>query len=178
MTGGFEAAGETPPERSVPEDVGTAYQLWWAVVGLSLAQVLVAIGGVLLDRDAYVDQLAHDLSARDPNLAATRPTIELVLYGGIAVGVALGVGLAALTLLLATQMRRGKAWARTVLTMAGTFLVLLAVPSLFGIGDAVGVASIVSGGLAILAAVAAAGAIVLMHRRASNEFFVTRPPIR
>jgi len=168
----------TTPERPVPEDVGTAYQLWWAVVALSLAQVLVALAGVLLDRDAYIDQLARDLSARDPSLTATRSTIELVLYGGIAVGVAIGVALGALTLLMAVQMRRGKAWARTVLTMAGTFLVLLAVPSLFGLGETTGAASMISGGLAILAAVAAVGAIVMMHRRASNEFFVTRPPIR
>lgn len=170
--------GETQPQRPVPEDVRTAYQLWWAVVGLSLAQVLVSLGGVLADRDAYIDQLAHDLSARDPNLAATRSTIELVLYGGIAIGVAIGVALAALTVLVAVQMRRGKTWARTVLTMAGTFLVFLAVPALLGLGDTTGIASMISGGLAILAAVAAAGAIVLMHRRASNEFFVTRPPIR
>ena len=59
------------------------------------AQVLVALAGVLLDRDAYVDQLAHDLSARDPSLTATRSTIELVLYGGIAIGVAIGIALGA-----------------------------------------------------------------------------------
>ena len=164
------------PDRSTPVDVGTAFQLWWAVAGFGIAHLVCALADAYGQRDQFVDQLAADLAGRDPEMALSRETTELLLYASFGIAVVLGLIVAALVLVIAYQMRRGRAWARTVLTILGVFLVMLAVPALFGLGVATGLPAVLSGALAILEGVAAAGAIVLMHRRDSNAYFLGRPP--
>jgi hypothetical protein len=168
----------TTPPRTTPEDVVTAFQLWWAVAGFGLAQLVCAMLGALGDRDAIVDQLLTDMARRDPDVALSRNTAELFVFAGLVLAVVIGVVLAAFVLLVAHQMRRGRMWARTVLTGLGSVLVVLAVPAVFGLGVATGAVAIVTGALGILGAVAAAGAIVLMHRKDSNSYFLPPPRVR
>lgn len=168
----------TQPPRSTPDDVVTAFQLWWAVAGFGLAQLLCALLGAVGDRDALVDQLLSDMARRDPEFTLGRSTAQLFLYAGLVIAVLIGVVLCTVVLVVAYQMRRGRGWARSILTVLGSFLVILAVPSVFGLGTATGALAVVAGGFAILGGVAAAGAIVLMHRKESNSYFLQGPPVR
>ena len=68
-------------------------------------------------------------------------------------------------------MRHGRLWARMVLTMIGTITVVVALPQLFALGVDGGALSSVSGVAAVLQGVLSAGAIYLMHRKESNEYF-------
>ncbi len=68
-------------------------------------------------------------------------------------------------------MRKGKNWARMLLTMAGVFTVFSALPTGSAPGRASGTAALLMGGRGNLQAVAAIGAIVLMHRKESNAYF-------
>jgi hypothetical protein len=152
--------------------------LWWLVAGFGFAQLLCALLGAIGDRDALVDQLLSDMARRDAEFALTRSTAQLFLYAGLLIAVVIGVVVCTVVLVVAYQMRRGRGWARTILTVLGSFLVVLAVPSVFGLGTATGAVAVLAGGLAILGGVAAAGAIVLMHRRESNSYFLPGPPVR
>jgi hypothetical protein len=173
--------GTTPPgtaPRSTPQDVITAFQLWWVAAAFGLAQLVCAMISALGERDEIIDQLLADMARRDPELVLSRATAELFVFAGLVIAVVIGIVLAAVVLLIAYQMRRGRPWARTVLTMLGSILVVFAVPALFGLGTATGAVGMLTGALAILGGVAAAGAIFLMHRKDSNTYFLSGPRVR
>lgn len=73
-------------------------------------------------------------------------------------------------------MSRGKNWARMLLTFCGVFMLVSAIPVIFGLGGDGGAATLLFGGAEILQAVAAVGAIVMMHRKESNPYFLRFPP--
>lgn len=170
----------TPPgaaPRPTPPDVVTAFQLWWVAAGFGLAQLICAMIGALGDRDRIIDQLLADMARRDPEVVLSRTTAELFIFAGLVLAVVIGIVLAAIVLLIAYQMRKGRQWARTVLTMFGSILVVFAVPALLGLGTASGAFGMLTGALAILGGVAAAGAIFLMHRKDSNAYFFPGPRV-
>jgi hypothetical protein len=96
---------------------------------------------------------------------------QVLVVALIGSGVIITVLLGGLTVLLALKMRRGRNWARMLLTMGGVLAVSSAVPSIFGFGAATGVGAFVMGGTSIVQAVAAIGAIVMMFRSDSREYF-------
>lgn len=173
---GYLPPATTGPGRPVPVDVQTAFQLWWGVAGLGVVYLFGALAMVYADRDAYTDQLLKDFAAQNVEVALTRSTAEQLLLVGLGITALLGFAVTALFLLFVYRMRRGRNWARMVLTMIGIFLLFSAIPTIFGFGAAGGGAAVVVGVAGIVQAVLAVGAIVLMHRRESNRYFLRLPP--
>ncbi|QNG21456.1 hypothetical protein G4H71_15665 [Rhodococcus triatomae] len=169
----------TPP-RPAPVDVHTARHLWWAVAGLGLLQGLMAVAVVAGDRDAFVDQLLREPTVQSGEVTLDQGAVETLFAVGIGVTALIVVVVTALFLLIVRTMTRGRAWARTVLTVVGVLLTVMTVPLLFGAGDdfapAGATGTMLLGAAQILQAVTAVGAIVLMYRKESNAFFLPGPP--
>lgn len=161
------------PVRPVPTDIGTAFQLWWAVIGFGLVDLFASLVVQWSNRGEFADELAKDMRAGDPEnpMAKLSPdALAAIGLGGLAL---FGLALATVVVFVVFQMRSGHLWARMVLTMIAVFLVVSAVPVLFGLGpENGGVAAALAGGAGIVGAVVAGGAVWLMHRRESNEYFV------
>jgi hypothetical protein len=161
---------------TAPVDVETARHLWFGVVVLGLFGLVLGMYSVFTDRDAYVQQLLEQVKAQDPSVTVSAETVDSVLTAGIAVAAVFGIAMAALFWLVVTKMRAGKMWARAVLTFFGAIIVVTSIPSLFALTASGGAVSILTSVSGILQAVLAAGAIVLMHRKESTQYFVaTRP---
>src|SRR3546814_18948845 len=82
----------------------------------------------------------------------------------------------AVFLLFVRAMSRGRNWARMLLTFCGVFMLVSAIPVIFGLGGDGGEATLLFGGVEILKAVAAVVAIVVMNRKESNPSFISFPP--
>lgn len=169
-----------PPEderqRPMPQDVGTASQLWWVVAALGLLQLFVVLPVIWGDKDTYIDELMNDPSVAELEGEFTRETAETILLVGFGVTVVLALILTAVFVLFVHFMRKGRNWARHVLTFVGVFLAVQAIPVLFGIGTGDGgLGMVLYGGVQILQAVTIVGAIVLMHRRESSNYFLKVP---
>ena len=158
--------------RPVPVDVGTAFQLWWGVAACGLVNLLASLWAVLGDRDKYASQLREDMLARDPKAGLSEGTVNILFVGSLGVAVVLGILIAAVVLLIAHLMRKGRNWARQVLTFIGLLLVFFAVPPLLGLGADNGTVGWIAGAAGIVQAVLAAGSIFLMHRKSSNGYFL------
>ncbi|SNT38151.1 hypothetical protein [Rhodococcoides kyotonense] len=171
----WEAEHGPPPLESVkrpaPVDVETARHLWWGVALLGMINLLATLIVVYGDRSVFAQQLVDDVMAQDASIPLTVDSAESYLIAALVVMVAIGVGFGALFLFWVNKMRMGKMWARMLLTMIGTVTVVLTVPQLFGFGANDGAMAIVLGVAGILQGVLAAGAIYLMHRKDSNEYF-------
>lgn len=168
---------QADPDRPMPQDVGTASQLWWVVAALGFLQLLFALPVIWRDKDSFVDQLMDDPRITEMDGEFTRETAESLLMVGFGVVVVVALVFTALFVLFVHFMRRGKNWARIVLTFLGVMIAVQAVPVLFGIGTGDGDLGIVAlGGVQILQAVAVVGAIVLMHRKDSSRYFLKFPP--
>lgn len=164
-------------KRPVPADVVTAFQLWFLVAALGVVYLVAALLFVHSDRASFVDQLMDEFTKQQIDPLPTRAEVDqLLTIGLVATGVILTLVLGGLTILFAFKMRKGKNWARILLTMVGVFTIFSALPTLFGAGQGSGSAALLMGGAGILQAVAAIGAIVLMHRKESNEYFLNLPP--
>ncbi|MGQ4596923.1 hypothetical protein [Nocardia sp. R6R-6] len=153
----------------MPEDVGTARQLWWGAVGLGIVQLVASVIAALERRRAFAEEVYQQASAQDPQV--TMAGVELMVSLVYVLVVLIGLGAAALTLVVVHQFGRGKLWARTVLTVLGAWVVLLGVGVLLAIDAVTGTASLVAGAAAIVQAVLAIGAIYLSHRPESNAYF-------
>ncbi|WFR73760.1 hypothetical protein P9209_09455 [Prescottella defluvii] len=176
--GQYPAPPPAPEQKPIPADVQTAFQLWFVVAALGVVYLVAALLFVYSDRTSFVDQLMDEF-AKQPDVTVTRSQAEqLLVFGLVSTGVILTLVLGGLTVLFDFKMRKGKNWARMILTMAGAFTVLSAIPTVFGAGAATGTAALVMGGAGILQAVVAVGAIVLMHRKESNEYFLNLPAVR
>ncbi len=176
--GPYPAPPPAQEHKPIPADVQTAFQLWFVVAALGVVYLVAALLFVYSDRTSFVDQLMDEF-AKQPDVTVTRSQAEqLLVFGLVATGVFLTLVLGGLTVLFDFKMRKGKNWARMLLTMAGVFTVFSAIPTVFGAGAATGTAALVMGGAGILQAVVAVGAIVLMHRKESNDYFLNLPAVR
>ncbi|MEV6277603.1 hypothetical protein [Nocardia sp. NPDC051832] len=164
------------PAPSMPEDIGTARQLWWGVTGVGVVQLIASFLAISGQRNEITKQYFDQMHEADPTFTmaqAEQMTLAIMIFGGVVAGLVL-VGL---TLLFAHLMARGKFWARAVLTMMGIWLVLIALLNvfahLFGAGSVdTGGAMLVAGGAAIVQGVLAGGAVYLMHRKDSTAYFL------
>lgn len=154
-----------------PHDVVTAFQLWVAVVALGVLIVPVRMIGMVLNID---DTTAMFMDQVEQQAALDLTYDQARLWSYVIVGVAglLLLLLFGVLLLIAYAMRRGKQWARVMLTAIAVVLVVFAVPSLFGSGAGGGVTGFADSALGIVQAVLAAGTVVLMHRDESNRYFM------
>ncbi|WP_067528291.1 hypothetical protein [Nocardia uniformis] len=160
--------------RPVPEDVRTAAQLWWAALTVGVVQVIATIFTQFGNRKDLAEEFFDQVKADQPS--ATMPQVELAV-------VVMLIGMAVLWLLLllgaaagmAYLLFRGKAWARTLLTVFAAFLIVGAIGSLFGPGDLDGPAALIGGGASIVQAVLAGGAVFLCYRKESDAHFRPGP---
>lgn len=159
-----------------PTDVVTAVQLWWAVAVLGLLQGGAMIWLLLGQKSTFVDEMMRNPAAADAGLA--RSDVEGMFPLVIVFAVILIVIVTAVFLLLVRFMSRGKNFARMLLTFGGVFMVVSAIPVVFGMGADGSGAMLLFGGAEILQAVAAVAAIVMMHRKDSNPYFLRFPPGR
>ncbi|MFI6153812.1 hypothetical protein ACIBCA_14060 [Kitasatospora sp. NPDC051170] len=79
------------PTAQIPGPVRTAYALWVTAVAAGAFETVLAVGRMLADGSGSAGQIAAGLAVRLPVFAAA--------------------------LLVARQMRRGRGWARTALTI-------------------------------------------------------------
>lgn len=162
-----------PPEpQPTPVDVVTAFQLLCAVAVLGVVNMIATLVAVFADRESFVDQLLKEVAAQDPAVQVGRDTAETVVVLGLGVTAMIGLCVTALYLLFVFKMRAGRNWARMLVTMIGSLMVVFALPSLFGLAGGGGGAAMVSGAAGILQAVLSVGAIVLLHRAESNRYFL------
>ncbi|MFC8042474.1 hypothetical protein [Nocardia sp. NPDC057353] len=159
-----------PEPAPKPTDIGTAQQLWWAVIGFGLIQVIASVIAGVQQRGALAEQMRGDLErAGQP---ATQAMSELMVTLGLALAVLIGIVLAGLGVLFAHLLGKGKLWARTVLTIAGIWLVLMAVGTLFALDTVSGTATLAAGAATLVQGVLAAGAIFLAYRPDSTAYFL------
>nr|WP_246044923.1 hypothetical protein [Rhodococcus oryzae] len=163
------------PRPAVPVDVGTAFQLLCGVAALGVVNLFATLAMVAADRKTFADQLIKDVHAQDPTVEISASAAEGLLLVGLGVTALLGLALTGLYLLFVFKMRSGRNWARMLVTMIGVTMVFFAIPALFGLGAGGGVAGMVAGGAGILQAVLSVGAVILMHRSESNQYFVPGP---
>ncbi|UAK35460.1 hypothetical protein K8O92_05715 [Nocardia asteroides] len=166
MAGPFAAGPVRPP---MPEDVGTARQLWWGVIGFGVVQLIASIVAALDRRRTFAEEVFEQARVQDPQV--TLASAELMVSLVYVFVVLLGLGVAALASVIVYQFGRGKLWARTMLTVLGAWVVVIGVGALLAIEAVTGTASLVAGGASIVQAVLAAGAIYLSHRPESTTYF-------
>ncbi|MDV6263523.1 hypothetical protein [Rhodococcoides yunnanense] len=171
---GFPQSGPElePTPRPAPVDVETARHLWWGVALIGALSALYSVWTLFGAREEFaqslLDELAAQNAAADMTVESTQSMVTVMLV--VTIFVVLGFG--ALFLFWVKRMRAGKMWARMLLTVIGSFIVFTTILDLFAMASTAGAMNIVMGVLSIGQGVVAAGAIYLMHRRESNEYFV------
>lgn len=167
-------ASQPIADRPVPADVTTAYQLWCGVLVLAVVNLIASVIGMWNGRAALVDLMVEMSS--DPALEGlTREQLDSAVPAVIGFTAIGGLAIVGLLYLVVRQLRRAKNWARMALTLIGVFMTLSTLPTVFGVGVGGGTAGWALGIIGILQAVLTVGAIVLMHRRESNLYFLRMP---
>ncbi len=163
-----------PSQRPVPTDITTAYQLWCGVLGLAVVTLVASLADMVSRRTELVDLMVE--MAQDPAFEGVS-TEQLESAVPLLVGLTAALGLAVIGLLylVVRQIRRAKNWARMLLTLLGVFMSLSTLPTVFGVGVGGGTVGWILGFVGIVQAVLTVGAIVLMHRKESNLFFLRLP---
>ncbi|MFZ2527694.1 MAG: hypothetical protein WAX14_08585 [Rhodococcus sp. (in: high G+C Gram-positive bacteria)] len=159
----------------MPVDVGTAYQLWCGVLIFGVVSTITSAVVMWRERHAFVDQMLAQMPAMSEADTPTRDQMLMLLPFGLGIAAVGGLVILGLLYLVVRQILRGKNWARMLLTLLGVFMTLSTVPTLFGVGAGTGAESWVLGIVGILQSVLTVGAIVLMHRRESNLYFLRIP---
>ncbi|WP_338768591.1 hypothetical protein V7968_03985 [Nocardia vulneris] len=158
-----------PAPPPMPTDVGTARQLWWGVVGFGVVQLVAMVLDGFAQRHSFAKQIFDQAKEKDPQV--TMASVELMVALVFVVLVVLGLAVAGVALLIVHQFARGKLWARTLLTIAGVWLIVVGVGALFAFNSVTGAASLIAGGAAIVQAVLASGAVYLAHRPEATAYF-------
>ncbi|WP_068027800.1 hypothetical protein [Nocardia mexicana] len=163
----------SPPGRpglvAVPDDVRTAGQLWWGVVGFGVVRLVAGAIDRFTGRRKLAEDLYDQVHAQQPQ--ASLAQVELIVSVMQVLIVVFGLALAVGVLAVVHQLRRGKLWARTLLDIAAAVLVFGAIGTMVGLGTMNGIAPLLAGAAAILQAVLAGGALFLCRRKESEAYF-------
>lgn len=145
-----------------PKEVMRAVQLMFARVALGVLSTILAF--------ASADSIKDSIRENDPNLTAS----EVDSAFAVAIGITIFFGLvfAALYVLLAIQVRKGKNWARIVTWVLAGLGVLGGLLAL--LGDGTGLEK----GLGLIVLLVDIAIIVLLAMKPSNEFFAARRAAR
>lgn len=162
---------DKPPRPPAPTDVVTAFQLWAAIVLLGVVTAVLMTVMLIQDSDTLAQEWLRQMAQLDPE--ANPDEQQANLMANIAIGIAglVMVGFAGLVQLFAVLMRRGRNWARVILTGLAAALVVIAIPTLFSAGATPNTLAFAASAIGIVHGVLAAGALVLMHRAESNAYF-------
>lgn len=149
----------TPPggraDVTAPKEVIQATQLMFVRVAIGLISAIITF--------ASGDAIKTSIRDRDPSLSTDQ--INSAYAVGVVVAVIFGVIFAALYVLLAIQVRKGKNWARIVTWVLAGLGVLSGLLGLFGTGT--GLEKII----AVLLLLVDAAIIVLLTRKPANQYF-------
>ncbi|MFE1593683.1 hypothetical protein [Nocardia sp. NPDC058705] len=165
------AAPNKPETLPMPEDVGTARQLWWATAALGIVYTFASVFTMAGERGELSKQFLDDMRKSDPNFAASTAD-TMVLVGFVVIALVGSALVAGATVAFAHQLGRGKTWARTVLMVIAVWLGLGAVTTMFTFSAVANPATIIAGGTAIVQGVLAAGAAYLSYRPESTKYFL------
>lgn len=163
-----------PPPPPVPEDLNTARVLWRCEVILGLIGFGLTLAIVASNRKTYARQMLADLQRSAPEAKLTLSQVEIYVWVALGLAVVIGLVFSAAVLLVVHLLRRGRMWARVVLTAVGAFLIMSAIVTLFSAGVARGALGMAMDGVSIVQAVVAGGAIYLMHRPEVNVYLQQR----
>ncbi|OZC47309.1 hypothetical protein CH294_15055 [Rhodococcus sp. 14-2483-1-1] len=161
-----------PTPRPAPVDVETARHLWWGVALIGALSALYSVWTLFGAREEFAQSLLDELAAQDAAADMTVESTQSMVTVMLVVTIFVVIGFGALFLFWVKRMRAGKMWARMLLTVIGSFIVFTTILDLFAMASTAGAMNIVMGVIGIGQGVLAAGAIYLMHRRESNEYFV------
>ncbi len=157
-TGSEEPLAATGPVGPAPKSTDLAAKLMLVLAALSLIGLVVS----LLSRD----QLEDSIRQGTPSLTASE--LDTAVTVGITFAVVLGIVFTILYVLLASQVRKGKNWARTVTIILAALSVLSTLSALVQDGPAS------SKALSVLSALINIALIVLLLRPDSKAFFARR----
>ncbi len=168
-------SGPVPPgayradPEPAPESVRTAAQLWWVIVALGVVRVIASAIDALTHRDE-VERVLIEAGQQIPE-AGAHLYVSMYVVFLVMGGLVLAAAAAGVTHLFA----KGRAWARTVLTVGAIWLVIGALTALFALGGTGGAAAFAAGAVAVVQGVLAGGALYAGYRpEANGYFFVTR----
>lgn len=154
----FEA---TPPDDlSKPPRPRSLDQSFWCGVASVVIGFAMAIFSALLMPASDVDALLREVSRQQPTLSPDQ--IRGVYDAALIVTLVFMAIIAAVWILFLHQMRRGRNWARIVITVVGALWLLTTVPSV----AAGGLGSVLS----ILQLIAIAATLVLAFRPDANAY--------
>jgi hypothetical protein len=138
--------------------------IMWLVLG---AFLLLGVVVLLATSDATLQESAREFLKQQGKSSPTdqevNDTVSVIRVAGISTNLVV----LALTILLAFLMRAGKNWARITLTVLGAVLIGLA---FFGGGTNLL--------FALVELLVILGALILMYRKDSNEYFAANRPRR
>ena len=166
---------DTHDERPVPVDVGTAAQLWWGVIAFGLVDVTAMLIQLFGQRTELAEEFSKSLTTDQPDTTVTISNPESLVVAGLGIAAVIALLVAGLFVLIVRKMERGRNWARMVLTIFGVMQGIGAISSLFGLASPDGTLALITGASGIVQGVLAVGAIVLLHRRESNAYFLRFP---
>jgi hypothetical protein len=164
----------TPVDRPTPQDIVTAYQLWCGVLLLTVVTLLFGAFDLWSGRSELVDMMV-EMTADTGTQEISRSDLDAAIPMVVILTVVFGIAIVGLLYLAVRKMCKGKNWARMALTMIGVFMTLSTLPTVFGVGAGTGGSGLALGIISIVQAVLTVGAIVLMHRRESNAYFLRLP---
>ena len=160
-----------PGSRTRPEDVRTACQLWWAVIGLAIVRLVLGAVDGLGNRHETAENFYDQIRTEQGEFSLSQMEFAVTIIEVLVVTYGLAVAIGAVAVV--HQLGLGRLWARAVAEVATVVLVLGAIGSLFGLGTATGAPAMIVGAVVILQAVLACGAVFLCRRKESDTYFRT-----
>lgn len=165
-------ATSTPAESGTPakpEDVRTAFHLWWAVVALGVLRLILGAADNLLNRHRIAQDFHDQLQDQQGQFGLTQMELAVTILEILILAYGLGVAVGAAAVVRHIDL--GRLWARTVGDIAAVVLVFGAIGSLLGLGTVSGGMTVLIGAVSILQAVLACGAVFLCRRSESAKYF-------
>lgn len=163
-----------PPVRpEPPQDLRTAVELWWLVAGLGVV-VLITQMFFSADMQELMQEMLEDQNealAAEDRLSEDQLSSMMTMVKSIAT--VIGLLLTGAVAGLAWLMRRGRRWARILLTIVAVFLAIQALMTFTAVGIG-GAAAVVAAVGTILGAVGAVGATVLSYRAPVSMYLAGR----
>jgi Ca2+/H+ antiporter len=159
----YPTSGQMPepqPQQPAPNPVQTAVKLMYAGAALSLIGLILGL--------ATVGSLKGDIEKANRKLTPTQVHSAEVV--SIVLVIVVGVIAIGLWLWMARASLKGRNWARITGTVLFAIFTLLLLTTLRRPGDAIGLV------FSALEWLAGLGAVILLWRRESGEFFSPRTP--
>lgn len=165
-----------PPQRpEPPQDLRTAVELWWVVAALGAIVLITQMFFSGEMRELMWEMLENQNDALADDARLSESELDSMMTMVKAMATVIGLLLVGAVAGLAWLMRRGKRWARILLTIVAVFLALQALMTFTAVGVG-GAAAVVAAVGTILGAVGAVGATVLSYREPVSAYLAHRHP--